>query len=80
MTWNEDLFVEALDDLGDTGDDDDAAKALKELARSLPQYLWFYHSGSDLKNLTRQDLRNRILKLAGTLTVALASDDSYLSD
>ena len=80
MAWNEDLYVEALDDLGDTGDDDEAAQALKGLARALPQYLWFYESGTDLRGLTRRELRNRLLRLAGALTAALGSDDSYLAD
>ena len=72
--------MEALDGLGDAGDDDEAALALKSRARALPQYLWSYRSGTGLKNLTKQELRNRLLKLAGALTSALGSEESYLAD
>ena len=44
-SWNEDVLVETLDNLGDFADNDDCAMALKRLARTLPQYLWFYQGG-----------------------------------
>lgn len=77
-SFNEDLYAETLDGLGDQ--DDDAAEALAGLARDLPRYLWYLQGGSELKDLPRDFLRRRIQRLAGNLVIALADDGNCLSD